>query len=103
MGGRLGFTFHWPVSIPDMEIEFTGATSFPGSYQCTASLLPWILMVETLYPRRFDLTGMLMTIASNSKKTGMLSNKSGTQSGMSKGRGRMVVSRHHWDDFDHFE
>ena len=24
MGGHLGFTFHWPVSIPDMEIEFTG-------------------------------------------------------------------------------
>ena len=23
MGGHLGFTFHWPVSIPDMEIEFT--------------------------------------------------------------------------------
>ena len=22
-GRHLGFTFHWPVSIPDMEIEFT--------------------------------------------------------------------------------
>ena len=24
-GGHLSFTFHWPVSIPDMEIEFTVA------------------------------------------------------------------------------
>ena len=24
MGGHLGFTFHWAVSIPDMETEFTG-------------------------------------------------------------------------------
>ena len=27
MGGHLGFTFHWPVSIPDMENEFTDWTS----------------------------------------------------------------------------
>ena len=24
MSGYLGFTFYWPVSIPDMDIEFTG-------------------------------------------------------------------------------
>ena len=28
MGGHLGFTFHWPVSIPDKEIEFTGLIFF---------------------------------------------------------------------------
>ena len=26
MGGHLGLTFHWLVSISDMEIEFTGVT-----------------------------------------------------------------------------
>ena len=26
-GGHSGFTFHWPVSIPDMEVEFTGTNA----------------------------------------------------------------------------
>ena len=73
MGGHLGFTFHCPVTIPEMEIEFTGLyiyrylskDSGHSSMPCANSGTG---MLSTKREAELNVTGLLFSLLWTSAK-----------------------------------
>ena len=61
MGGHLGFNFHWPVSIPDMKIEFTDSKK-TGTITRGEILKPKLADMEAaMYVKPSPFSGKCMT------------------------------------------
>ena len=61
MGGHHGFTFHWPVNISDMEIEFTARNIGNKLFLCTehfgqpSNIMTFEIMVPKKFKANFDI------------------------------------------------
>ena len=74
MGGHLGFTFHWSVSIPVLEIEFTDLQyiCFGVQYLISATLLQQFLSfygrVTSVQQQQAMIEGALQTLPLRQQK-----------------------------------